>query len=298
MDEQEILKDVVVETTKAVAKDVYVDTLKPTAQNVGGFFGTLSGFFNHVVVYPLKKLNIKYQQKAIAFERQMAQQYGNIPDDCRVEPQLHIVGPAMDSLKYRIMEDDIAKLYSNLLLSNMDSRTQGICNPTFVKIIEQLSPIDAKVFQTLSIKTREKNPEKPWLQGVYIATVKDFPAFNSLHDEIKLPTYMLSEINLPIDKFELSKSIINLERLGLISFSFTDILAEKTKQLAQEIENPRTTISRAHGRVRLSNTNESIGRNCIFEANQTDGTYHFDLDQVGVITLNDFAQSFAQVCFR
>lgn len=67
MENENIVKETVLSVAKETAKDVYADTVQPTAKNVGGFFGTLSGFFNHVVMYPLKKLNIKYEQKAIAF---------------------------------------------------------------------------------------------------------------------------------------------------------------------------------------------------------------------------------------
>lgn len=298
MANEDILKEVAVETTKEIAQDVYEDGLQPAMKNTGGILGTITGFFNHFVLYPLKKVNIIYEKKAIAFERKMEEKYCKIPEECRVEPQLHIVGPAMDSLKYNIMEDDIAELYSNLLLSNMDCRLQNYCAPAFVRIIEQLSPIDAQVFKAIADKIVEPNEEKPWLKGVYIATVKDFPAFNSLHKEIILPTYMLSDINLTIDKFDLSASVINLERLGLISFSFTDILAEKTKQITEEIEKTRKATSRSMpSHVSLHNTNESLGRNCIYKANQTDDSYYFELDQIGIIALNDFAKNFARICF-
>lgn len=103
MENENIVKETALSVAKETAKDVYADTVQPTAKNVGGFFGTLSGFFNHVVMYPLKKLNIRYEQKAIAFEKEMEHKYNSIPEKERVEPQLHIVGPTMESLKYNII---------------------------------------------------------------------------------------------------------------------------------------------------------------------------------------------------
>lgn len=100
MENENIVKETALSVAKETAKDVYADTVQPTAKNVGGFFGTLSGFFNHVVMYPLKKLNIRYEQKAIAFEKEMEHKYNSIPEKERVEPQLHIVGPTMESLKW------------------------------------------------------------------------------------------------------------------------------------------------------------------------------------------------------
>ncbi len=58
MENENIVKETALSVAKETVKEVYADTVQPTAKNVGGFFGTLSGFFNHVVMYPLKKLNI------------------------------------------------------------------------------------------------------------------------------------------------------------------------------------------------------------------------------------------------
>ena len=75
MENENIVKETALSVAKETVKEVYADTVQPTAKNVGVFFGTLSGFFNHVVMYPLKKLNIKYEQKAIAFEKEMEKKY-------------------------------------------------------------------------------------------------------------------------------------------------------------------------------------------------------------------------------
>lgn len=88
MSNDDIVKEVAVETTKQVAKDVYTDAVQPAAKNVGGILGTITGFFNHVVLYPLKNLNSKYEQKAIAFHREMERKYNAIPEEQQVEPQL------------------------------------------------------------------------------------------------------------------------------------------------------------------------------------------------------------------
>lgn len=137
MENENIVKETALSVAKETAKDVYADTVQPTAKNVGGFFGTLSGFFNHVVMYPLKKLNIRYEQKAIAFEKEMEHKYNSIPEKERVEPQLHIVGPTMESLKYNIMDDDLAELFSNLLVSDMDMRTQNLCTPAYTDMMSR-----------------------------------------------------------------------------------------------------------------------------------------------------------------
>lgn len=84
MENENIVKETALSVAKETVKEVYADTVQPTTKNVGVFFGTLSGFFNHVVMYPLKKLNIKYEQKAIAFEKEMEKKYNSIPEEVRL----------------------------------------------------------------------------------------------------------------------------------------------------------------------------------------------------------------------
>ena len=104
MENENIVKETALSVAKETAKDVYADTVQPTAKNVGGFFGTLSGFFNHVVMYPLKKLNIRYEQKAIAFEKEMEHKYNSIPEKERVEPQQSVLAQCIAREAYRHAE--------------------------------------------------------------------------------------------------------------------------------------------------------------------------------------------------
>lgn len=45
MENENIVKEAALSVAKETVKEVYADTVQPTAKNVGGFFGTLSGFF-------------------------------------------------------------------------------------------------------------------------------------------------------------------------------------------------------------------------------------------------------------
>ena len=50
MENENIVKEAALSVAKETVKEVYADTVQPTAKNVGGFFGTMSGFFNYVVM--------------------------------------------------------------------------------------------------------------------------------------------------------------------------------------------------------------------------------------------------------
>ena len=274
MENENIVRETVLSVAKETAKDVYADTVQPTAKNVGGFFGTLSGFFNHVVMYPLKKLNIKYEQKAIAFEKEMEHKYNSIPEKERVEPQLHIVGPTMESLKYNIMDDDLAELFSNLLVSDMDMRTQNLCTPAFVKVIEQLSPADARVFKTI-FNESAKEETTPICK---VDLCKNDDEKHKIRKEY-LPLYL---VGIEVDELnpnDVSKSLQNLERLGLLTIDFL--------KWRRDDEVYNKLIDNSYIESLKAWANQITGESCIAKV----GTK-------GLLELNDFARDFAKVCLR
>ena len=274
MENENIVKETALSVAKETVKEVYADTVQPTAKNVGGFFGTLSGFFNHVVMYPLKKLNIKYEQKAIAFEKEMEKKYNSIPEEDRVEPQLHIVGPTMESLKYNIMDDDLAELFSNLLVSDMDRRTQNLCTPAFVKVIEQLSPADARVFKTIFNECAKA--ETIPICKMDLCKIDDEK--RNIRKEY-LPLYLVGIEADKLNPNDVSKSLQNLERLGLLTIDFLKWRSDD-EVYNKLIDNSYIESLKAW-------------------ANQITGeSYIAKVGSKGLLELNDFARDFAKVCLR
>ena len=274
MENENIVKETALSVAKETAKDVYADTVQLTAKNVGGFFGTLSGFFNHVVMYPLKKLNIRYEQKAIAFEKEMEHKYNSIPEKERVEPQLHIVGPTMESLKYNIMDDDLAELFSNLLVSDMDMRTQNLCTPAFVKVIEQLSPADARVFKTIFNECAKA--EIIPICKVDLCKIDDEK--RKIRKEY-LPLYLVGIEVDGLNPNDISKSLQNLERLGLLTIDFLKWRSDD-EVYNKLIDNSYIESLKAW-------------------ANQIAGESHIaKVGSKGLLEVNDFARDFAKVCLR
>ena len=274
MEKEQVVSEVVIEVAKEVGKEVYTDVAHPVAKNVGNFFGTLSGFFSNVVMYPLKRLNIEYEQKAIAFERKMKEKYDNIPIDNRVEPELHVVGPTLESLKYRILDEELSELFSNLLISNLDANTQKSCSPAFIKIIEQLSSTDAKVYKRLSELFNSK-------QNLAVCKVV-LKSKNNPKTIVKkefLPQNILNVELFDIDPFELSKSIEALKRLGLISISFIEWLQDESEYV--NLVNQKYLID----------IKEFINN---FQSEQ----FQPYIDHKGVLTFTEFSYAFAEVCLR
>ena len=260
-------KEIISESIKDFGKDVYNEGLQPVIKETGGAIGTMIGFFNNVVLYPLRKLNIKFQQKAKAFEKEMEEKYNKIPEDNRVEPPINVVGPALESLKYNIDEEHIRNMFNNILVNSMDNRVSNLAHPKFIKIIEQMSNNDAMLF---SIIYNKPEPHS------YICSPKIL-CDNNQKVFVETPQYY-SNLNSSLDLFAESIALNNLANLGLIELSFVEFA--KDKQIYQNI-------------VNASKAQELIDYvNKVTEFQDA----HYEVGKEGIFRVTDIGKSFAKVC--
>jgi len=258
------------EIVKEIANEVYNDAIKPTTKNVGQFFGIVSEFFTTVVVYPLKKLSIEFKEKTIAFERGMKEKYNNIPEEKRVEPNLSIVGPTMEALKYRILEDELAEMFSNLLISNLDMDKHVKCSPSYIKIIEQMSSVDAIVYK--KIVEKYENRSMPICSCIF--ELAGFSEKKLAND--RLPKNIIDKDDFNMDEYVLSKSIDSLSRLGLITISNTRSIPDN---------NVYEKLIKQDYIIKLLN-----------EYNSEKTYFVPKIHEKGVIYISEFSKDFAKVC--
>lgn len=256
------------EVAKVVAKDVYNDGIKGTVVQTGEIIESVVGLFNNVVFYPVKKANALFKYKLEDFKNELEVKLNDIPEDKIVEPDLMIAGPTLEALKYTYDKDELRNMYLNLLTSSMNKDMKDKAHPSYVEIIRQLTPLDARVFKRLQqlgqvacahAKLKLDNSNR-----VYVAVY---------------PNYLVEELLDLGNEFDLSTSIANLIRLGLIHHEDNSINGynyEKFKTLDVIIKNKQKIDSM-----------NNIENNGI--------TTTIDI-QAQVVMTNDFGSRFADTC--
>ena len=135
------------ETIKDVAETV-ANHLPKTVAAADGVLSSIVGILD-VLLTPFQALKVYKDAKLDDFKRGLIEKTNKIPEDRRkTEVDLNIVGPALEALKYTIMEDDLREMFENLLASSIDK--QSVVFPSFVDIIRQLSSDEAKLLKYLS----------------------------------------------------------------------------------------------------------------------------------------------------
>lgn len=253
-----------IEATKEVAKETYKDGLQPAIKNIGGVLETVTGFFDKVIFFPMKKLNILFESKLIKMSKELEQRINSIPINDQKEPPINILGPTMEALKYNIDEEELKEMFLNLLTSSMDKRKESLVHPSYVKIIEQMNALDANLFKLFQNVKGFNNAIQPKIK------VSDSGMI------LGLPEYLIDYSIDGYDMFSVSRSFVRLEKLGLITIKFDSWLSgSKPEQLLD-----RTDI-RA-----LLDEQRRIRNRTDLKLESNNHAFH----------INDFGRAFAKVC--
>jgi hypothetical protein len=177
--------------------------------------------FGYPIHYFSEKRKIKYEINLKKFEKELTEKILEIPKENIQEPKESIIGPALEASKYYFDEEEIRNMFANLIASSMDSTYNGLIQHSFVEIIKQLSPLDAKLFKSF----KKNNPI------VDLFYKFDFKKSPSLNFEIERSSFsILENLFFSSEILESSRNYISIENLikqGLI-------LIDKTQHLVDE----------------------------------------------------------------
>lgn len=199
-----ILPDVIEPISNAIQQNI-----PETAKQADGALSTVVGFFNNVVLYPVKKANLTFRYKLEAFEDDLKEKIKDIPEENLQVPPTMIAGPTLEALRYTYDEAELREMYENLLASAMDNRISEEAHPSFVDTIKQLSPLDAIVLNMFATKQQYKC-------GTILFNLKEDSSKNYAG---AMPDYFIEEFASLGDPFLVSASLINLKRLGIVDIT-------------------------------------------------------------------------------
>lgn len=191
-------------------------TDKPTA-SIGQ---TISDLWQLVlggrVSYAVEKQKIKYAHCLEEYRTLVEKGVSAVPVDKLIEPPLQIAAQALEDSQYCIESEELRKLFANLITRSMHADYSERIHPSFSKIAQQLSPLDAQMLCIL------RNSH----DGRGIAVV------NYIAKNDKQPGYGILRENIPADMpphctpDDAARSLVSLTRLGLVDIPadahFTD----------------------------------------------------------------------------
>lgn len=124
---------------------IYEDAAQPALREIGqGLGGMLK-----MVVLPFKMMGYQSERWLIDFQNRLEKKGETIPSENLQAPDPMLAGPIIQSLGYTLHQEPIREMFTNLLVTGMNSSTANQAHPAFVEIIKQISPDEAKIISWL-----------------------------------------------------------------------------------------------------------------------------------------------------
>ncbi len=148
-------KDGKIKKTIEAAKDlseavpIYQDGLQPATKEIGKSLETIAKTVN-VALFPIKSLVWSYDKIQDFINTRIVSKLSKTPAHDIITPKGNIIVPALHAISYTGDEPDLQELFANLVASAMDKKTSSFSHPSFIDIIKNLTPDEAKLLKYFS----------------------------------------------------------------------------------------------------------------------------------------------------
>lgn len=135
-------------TALETVPEFYKDTFQPAAQETGKLMARIPRAIN-AAFSGLDKWILNKEYGIDETKKLLAQKLQNAIPEKIVEPDPYIAVPVIQAISYSMNSNDLRDLYANLLAKSMIEDSKNSVHPSFVEIIKQLSPFDAKMLKRI-----------------------------------------------------------------------------------------------------------------------------------------------------
>lgn len=246
---------------KSALGELAVKALGPSAERIGK---TLESAVEMFVCNPLddwiSRCGAKYVHKSNKAKENIVDKIEKIPEERRKDPDLSVIGPAVEQMKFYLDKDDLVEMFTNLISNSFDSRSYGL-HPAFASIISQLNTQDARLLKLLA----KSYTALPIISVDVISTnsISPIPGYYSDCDRLR-------EYKVETNAYSLESVIDNLERLKLAILNKRVICFEEDYKKVREnpvfqntFVNVKNTMKENKFRLELSSFGRMFAMACI-----------------------------------
>lgn len=210
------------EIISEAGKEVYEDAVQPTARETGKLISLVPRAIR-ACLSGVEKWILNKEYSVQETQRLLEIKLASISSDRIEEPEAYIAVPTINALSYTFSSDELLDMYANLLATSMIKDQKWEVHPSFIEIIKQLSPDEAKFLKKLSSHQGEN--EFPLISLGMRRIVTDEKEYEDEH-YIKLNNFT----NLADDVCERPAKIMmyidNLLRLQLIEIVDDEVVSD------------------------------------------------------------------------
>lgn len=209
MNEKEIGLEIAKDAVKEVADEAYQDVVHPVAKPTGQLIGLVPRAIKAAFL-PLEKWILSREFNLKETEKVLEEKLKDTPPEAIVPPEPYVAVPALQCISYCMDNDELRNLYANLLAKSMTEVNKSNVHPSYVDIIKQLTPDEAKLLRYIATNYNNAPLATLSLQrensrGEYIAL---YQHFSDAGEKAKCEK-----------PFNIQAMFDNLVRLGILEFN-------------------------------------------------------------------------------
>ncbi len=243
-----------------------------------------------------QKKQIEVANNVDKFKEEITNKSTKILDENRIEPDVEVIGSTLESAKFRINKDEIRDMFSNLIVSAMDSSKANDIHPSFSEMIKMLSPLDAQNLYYLYHNRDEtiSSVRETDTTGVYTEHFKHIFLGNPKCQDNTL----------------IEPSIDNLIRLKLVDVTYdtqkndeslyekhrgNSLILELKARRTQEIQSYKETLNYLNGGGIIQGASQEHQELVIENLKKLSQDTTIDI-QKGIIRLTALGRNFCKIC--
>lgn len=213
----------VLDQTKGLAAEIYKDTLRPSVKPLGEILALFPRTLK-LVFSGWEKWLINKEESLRLTAEAIEEKVKQLSEEKIVEPEAYVAIPAIQQLCYCQNNETLRDFYASLLVSSMNADKKWQVHPSFVDIIKQLNPDEAKYLKSM--------PKMSML--VYPLIDVDFSIDGAMGGHPIITNFTNYNLNVLEHPQNICSYIDNLVRLNIIEIPFGKVIQDSKQYL--EIE--------------------------------------------------------------
>lgn len=232
--------------------------------------------FGHTTSEKAEMLRAKQNANIDAYKTSLLEETSKIDPANLKEPELKILGPALEASKYYIEDEYLRNMFAKLIAKSMDTSKDSYVQSSFVEIIKQLTPLDA---ENLMVIQSSAGSELVAQLRINFSTGGYRTQFTHL--------FLANKNNK--DQLLLRTSLDNLQRLGLLSITYDEARVE------EPLYNDFTSVKEFDiVKERITLQNNSV--KALGEAGSELPTYSGPYIKEGLVRITPYGEAFCATC--
>ncbi|WP_455146142.1 DUF4393 domain-containing protein [Streptococcus constellatus] len=126
---------------------------KPIATSLGEASKTLLDGVFHLAFDPVRKFNIQREADLERFKQEVNSSVQSIPAEFQDDSKIGLVLKTIEDSKYQLNEEELRAMFTKLITSTLDTRTNSSVSPKYSSIIAEMTSEEAKLLKKIYLNT-------------------------------------------------------------------------------------------------------------------------------------------------